>query len=462
MQSSDSDYSPYSTDTDQEGPTTLLTDHYPPPTYHIRLEGESESENSTYPADADREGPTTLLTDHRPPLTDHVQAEPNSEEEPDEEDDAHSSDEGKAPSSNNTTIDEAPPVEPSPVTTVPCPTPPTSTPRRGRLAESKRSRSTDGPPTRSRGTRPTKKEDDELDMRTLTPVQVRQLQTRQALRQLRSPPNTTTFTPQHHDILSENVKLLLDATRDPSELPDTDEDGDRSGGPTGSSGRERGWKRSRSKSRSKSVKKQKVPDLPETAGNQGPLERLPPGPQVRVPGDNDNLIKLNPQPVQMWFRIHPVQDRTDEWFVHEFRLLFRRLEAYFDNYFCIHNLDEGEFHQPWAANHTPEFLTYVLQVAEADPNGGDWDKILRDTDQRKWLLVGIMMTILENKVFNADLWGATKEEKELMFGIEKALFTQEGTTVLYLSHQYILTQAEVSHAQNSAPKQSARYSDQAP
>jgi hypothetical protein len=164
----------------------------------------------------------------------------------------------------------------------------------------------------------------------------------------------------------------------------------------------------------------------------------------------------------MWFRIHPVQDRTDEWFVHEFRLLFRRLEAYFDNYFCIHNLDEGEFHQPWAANHTPEFLTYVLQVAEADPNGGDWDKILRDTDQRKWLLVGIMMTILENKVFNADLWGATKEEKELMFGIEKALFTQEGTTVLYLSHQYILTQAEVSHAQNSAPKQSARYSDQAP
>ena len=76
--------------------------------------------------------------------------------------------------------------------------------------------------------------------------------------------------------------------------------------------------------------------------------------------------------------------------------------------------------------------------------------------------MGIIMTILENKVFNEDLWGATKEERELIFGIEKALFTQEGTTFPCLSHRHILTQTEGLHAQNSAPKQFARYLDQGP
>ena len=428
MQRTDSDYSSYLTDTEDGDPSAALTGHHPLPTLHTRLQAESESDNSTDSTDEDQAGSATSITGHYSTLRGHVQAVSNSEGKHDDEE-THSSDEGQVPSSKNTTLRAARPGD-GLFATARYPYPQPSTPTRPWLVERKRSRLRSELPARSRSTRPTEEEDNEVDMRTLTPVQVKQLQTRQALRQLRPPPDTETFTTKHHDILSENIKLLLDATRDPSDFPDTDEDEGRSGRPTSHLSHGRGRKRSHSRSRFRSrlAKKQKVPDQPEIAGTQFPLEGLSRWPHVRARKDNDSLIKLNPQPVQMWFNTHPVIDRTDEWFVAEFRSLFRRLETYFAKYFCVHNLDEGDFHQPWAVNNTAGFLNYAQRVAEPDPSSGGWDKILRDTEQRKWLLVGIMITILESKVFKEDLWGATKEEKELMFGIEKALLTQEGTT----------------------------------
>lgn len=273
-------------------------------------------------------------------------------------------------------------------------------------------------------------EDDDVDMRTLTPEQVRQVRTRQALRQLQSPPNTQAWMP---DILSENIKILLDATRDPRELLEDEEPRGRQPGASGSND---GKKRSGSGSGSKPGKrrKQAISENPEEAAKQVPLERvrLRLGSPVRAPSDSDDLNTITPnlQPIQTPYAIHETFDIADEWFVGQFRMLFRKIERLFDEYFCIHDLDEGEFYQPWAANHAPEFLDYVLHVAEPDPNGGGWDKILRDKNQRKWLLMGVMWTILENKVFNADLWGANQQEKELMFSIEKATFTNEGTSFL--------------------------------
>lgn len=282
----------------------------------------------------------------------------------------------------------------------------------------------------SRGTirrtrRPTAEDGDDVDARVLDTVQQRKLQARRALRQLRSPAQTQTWTPEHQEIISSNIDLLMNATRDPLELGSDNDENRRRGRPTKKSTPGQGTKRSHS--RSKSGKLQTGLDPNPESGTEGHLKRLRIRSLVRVPDQPlPDFPTLNPQPIQSVFPQHPLGDRSDEWFVNEFRKLFRRIEKFLDEYFCIQNLDEGEFHQPWAINHTPEFLNYVLQVAEQDPEQGGWDKMLRDTNQRKWLLMGMLMRILEVKVFGGDLWGATKEEKELMFGLEKALIAQEG------------------------------------
>jgi len=46
--------------------------------------------------------------------------------------------------------------------------------------------------------------------------------------------------------------------------------------------------------------------------------------------------------------------------------------------------------------------------------------------------MGILMHILKGKIFDADMWGATKEEKDLLFAIERALFTHEGSIAISL------------------------------
>lgn len=276
---------------------------------------------------------------------------------------------------------------------------------------------------------PTAEEDDEVDVRTLNTVQKRQLQAHKALRQLLAPPQSQSWSTQHEEILSSNIDLLLNATSDPPELQ-SDSDESSSERETEESTLNRGTKRPRRHS------------IPETVLDANPMEdtdsprqRLRKGTGVRIPDEGpQDLPPLNPQPLRFDFPQHPVEDRSDEWFVGEFRKLFRMMEGFFEEYYSIHNLDEGEVLQPWAVNHTPEFLNYTLEVAEQDPEQGGWDMLLRDTKQRKWLLQRILMRILEVKVFATNLWGATKEEKELMFGIEKALFTQEGTSLPVLLH----------------------------
>lgn len=85
-----------------------------------------------------------------------------------------------------------------------------------------------------------------------------------------------------------------------------------------------------------------------------------------------------------------------------------------------------EFHEPWygiekGLKSTPEFLIWAEQVAEEDPEMDGWDGVLRDTNQRKWLVMGILMRVLRVKVFDGDLWGAEEEERKLLLGIERAL-----------------------------------------
>jgi hypothetical protein len=76
---------------------------------------------------------------------------------------------------------------------------------------------------------------------------------------------------------------------------------------------------------------------------------------------------------------------------------------------------------------TDEFITWAEQVAEPDANHVDyWDEILRNTVQRKWLVMAILMKIIKVKIFDADMFGTGKEQAELLHGISRALLGREG------------------------------------
>jgi hypothetical protein len=148
-----------------------------------------------------------------------------------------------------------------------------------------------------------------------------------------------------------------------------------------------------------------------------PLKRRRKGPEE---------LTYLPDPIRLDFQPHPLEDRSDAWFTEQFRLLFRRTSTFAEVYFGIQSLSQREIYQPWAAGLTPELVRYAEQVAEADPATGGWDPLLKDTTQRKWLIAGILVRILQVKVFGQNLWGSSTAEEQLLHELDRAFFTREG------------------------------------
>jgi hypothetical protein len=304
---------------------------------------------------------------------------------------------------------------------------------------------------------------------TYSPQRQRHWRAREALRNLKSSPSQTgpQWTPEHHRILSENVRLLLDATSDPNAADDEDdgddeyEDEDYDDNYEYDNAGEDASFLTQSGKRQKTAAEQRPPGQGAATGpseiqnqsyrgrkrqreenprdtngfdaNIPTAESLRPLKKFKLRTDVtqhvlEDLANLRPQPLQLLFPAHPHEDRSDEWFIAQFRKLFRRISRFAHDYFGLHDIDAGEFHQPWAAGMTLEFLRYVEQVAEADEMIGSWDKLLHNTAQREWLIVAVITRILEIHVFGADLWGADTQEKELLLGLERALLTREGMT----------------------------------
>lgn len=165
-----------------------------------------------------------------------------------------------------------------------------------------------------------------------------------------------------------------------------------------------------------------------------PIQPLPLNHVVQVEPKID-LTKLAPQPLRISYRSHPLEDRSDAWYTEMFRRLFRQTDKFAIHYFGVHGLEAGDFFEPWAVfDVNDEFVTWAEQVAEPDPHleVGGWDELLRETDQRKWLVMGILMKILKVKIFDIDLFGASKEQAELLHGLSRAFVGREGKISILL------------------------------
>ncbi|KAJ5037559.1 uncharacterized protein L3040_007731 [Drepanopeziza brunnea f. sp. 'multigermtubi'] len=134
-------------------------------------------------------------------------------------------------------------------------------------------------------------------------------------------------------------------------------------------------------------------------------------------------------PIQLTYHPHPASERSDAWWVENFRRLYHQVENMVTHYFTLHDISK-EDGSPWALGMTPEFVRWAEEVADPDweargPMAG-WDELLKDSTQRKWLLVGVLTKIFKVKVFDEYLFGASKEQKEACFALDRAFLGREG------------------------------------
>lgn len=138
------------------------------------------------------------------------------------------------------------------------------------------------------------------------------------------------------------------------------------------------------------------------------------------------LEEVKPQPIRIDYAPHPQEDRSDEWFVTMFRQLFHMCDTFAESFFGNRDVERGVTSEPLNLRLCPEFISWVDQVCEEDELVGGWDYVFRNTNQRRWLVFAVLMRILRVKIFDDDLWGAGKEERNMLVGIDKALLNREG------------------------------------
>ncbi|TGO27593.1 hypothetical protein BPAE_0039g00030 [Botrytis paeoniae] len=143
-------------------------------------------------------------------------------------------------------------------------------------------------------------------------------------------------------------------------------------------------------------------------------------------------------PLQLEHPPHPEGDRSNAWFKDEYANLYLAIVRFATEFFGFQELQEG-FHEPWAVKMPEEFYRYVELVAEPDTVVGGWDEMLLDTSTRKYLIVGIIVKVLEARVFSSVLWGNTKEGEEFLHGLDRALLDSEGYSRQELRHRSIRT-----------------------
>jgi hypothetical protein len=134
------------------------------------------------------------------------------------------------------------------------------------------------------------------------------------------------------------------------------------------------------------------------------------------------------RPKQIRYGQHPLEDRDDRYFHMAIGRLESQIEDFSEIYFCFpttYTVDTDN-NNPWDAGMGPEFLRFAELVAEPDPHMGGWNRFMTDLGQRKWFLVGILARVLETRVFNELLFGATKPMNDMLVTMEKTLVTLEG------------------------------------
>ncbi|KAI1638386.1 hypothetical protein F4809DRAFT_600598 [Biscogniauxia mediterranea] len=150
-----------------------------------------------------------------------------------------------------------------------------------------------------------------------------------------------------------------------------------------------------------------------------------------------NLIaeaQSDPRPSQIdfaaWFdrATHP-RDYDDAYFNENFTILYDRTVQFVRRWFDADvNFSQyiGANNSGWGAPLTEQFIQYSRLVAHEDRPRKTWASIINEPDQRRWLVVGILSQIMEKKIFNELLFGATPFYKEELERSDMLWIRKEG------------------------------------
>jgi len=118
---------------------------------------------------------------------------------------------------------------------------------------------------------------------------------------------------------------------------------------------------------------------------------------------------------------------TDEWFRDEFKRLYDQVANFVVIFFCqFDDIPLESNLSPWTEM-SSEFLRYSAMVAEPDDSLRDWNRMLLERNERRYLLVGVLARILEVKVFGELLFGGSKGQKKQLEDLERSSIEVEGT-----------------------------------
>ena len=85
---------------------------------------------------------------------------------------------------------------------------------------------------------------------------------------------------------------------------------------------------------------------------------------------------------------------------------------------------------PWRQEYSPSFYKYVEALANPDPHAGDWDRLLRDGEERGFLLQAMILKILDTHVLSSLLFGADPEHMKHLKSSDVSFAHAEGMFVV--------------------------------
>lgn len=175
----------------------------------------------------------------------------------------------------------------------------------------------------------------------------------------------------------------------------------------------------------------------ETSAKKSPKKPTKPG-DLFHPEQSIDLAKEVPAPTRILYPPHPLEDCSNRFYELEFYKLYAEIEDWTNIYFGAPDLTTTEWESDvgdgvWTrVREMPEFVQWAEMVAEEDAEMGGWENMIANGVNRKWFVAAVIVKIIKHKVFDELLFGGTKEEKEMLFSMERAMFQREGVFALPL------------------------------
>ncbi|KAH8813271.1 hypothetical protein F5884DRAFT_671557 [Xylogone sp. PMI_703] len=142
--------------------------------------------------------------------------------------------------------------------------------------------------------------------------------------------------------------------------------------------------------------------------------------------NSKNIPSALLKPLNFTALVHPREGRSDEWFQIAFTRSQQRTLRWAKVLFGFCDISaETDSVGKWSAKAGRSFLKEVDKIAVADPNGGVLDMLL-DSKQRVSLVAALINNIFQDAVFDEYLFGADKEEKDLLHAMDRAFVADGG------------------------------------